>query len=77
MTPSRMQEIVDALRGTCDTAESCLTPEECEEGDPFDSREFCEILDDTIFKCETCDWWCEVGESDDNGNCRDCGEVEE
>lgn len=41
------------------------------------SAEFNALIDDAIFCCEQCGWWCEISEQveDENGEwlCNDCG----
>lgn len=75
MTPQRMQEMIDSMLGTCATIGSLFTDEERDAGiDPFDDPKFCELFDDQIFLCETCGWYCEIGEQCEDGLCQDCTE---
>jgi len=72
-----LDEFIQDLQGTCKTMESALpegmTIEDLTEDD-------LENIDQEIFNCETCNWWCEVSEmaSEEGSICRDCiGEGEE
>lgn len=58
----RANQIAEALLGTCDD----LPDEVAEDVD------LAQLLDGLIWRCETCDWWVEVCETDDDGNCEDC-----
>lgn len=35
-----------------------------------------DVIDNNIFLCETCGWWCEISERSENDeeNCNDCKE---
>lgn len=71
-----MGGIIEYLRGTCrsleeacqmsETTEDALTPEQLGE------------LDDELFLCDSCGWWCGMDEMyNEDGVCDDCfdGEV--
>jgi hypothetical protein len=64
-----IQPLVDALLGTCDRIEDHL-PEGMDWDDLTSSDH--DAIDNQIFRCETCGWWCESSEEDDNGDCEDC-----
>lgn len=69
-----IEELIDSLQGTCATISEKL-PEEMEEDLTEQDHD---AIDNRIFRCETCSWWCEVGEEgDEKGNCNDCVEPEE
>lgn len=61
-------KVAESLQGTCDS--------EPEEMEGF-SQEQLEELDNLIFRCTCCGWWCEAGEAEDKdgedvcGNCID------
>lgn len=72
--PDFWTEIIAELTGTC-KSESELG----DEGEAlFNNLEFCEHLDQEIFRCAECSWWCEISEeaSEDHGRdeltCLDC-----
>lgn len=75
----QIYEIINDLRGTCQSFESIvvyhtnLTPDEI---DPA----FLDVIDENIFLCETCGWWCdEDEESETEGSeniCKECQESE-
>lgn len=53
---NRVEEIAEALLGTCNSMlEAGATQEE--ENDVA----FCEELDEKVFQCEGCSWWFEGG----------------
>jgi len=73
-----VQKVIDHLQGTCtetltntiemfypDMKEDDLTEEDHND------------IDNQIFNCENCGWWCEAHEQSENGYCEDCSEVEE
>ena len=67
--PTRVHELVDRLRGTCDSVDDeqdGWTPEELED------------FDDLIFCCASCGWWYDTGEAHDAEDtdliCEKCGE---
>lgn len=73
-------EIVEHIRGTCNSIGSAL--ETFNAGDLEDDTEFLGHLDQEIFLCDTCGWWCETSEmaedEDETGQvCTDCSEQEE
>lgn len=40
-------------------------------------EDFCALLDGLIFRCEMCDWWCELSEmSTQDYVCIDCADEE-
>lgn len=71
---TRAQEVIDALQGTCGSLSDHATDDEC--NDPA----FCTEVDDQLFCCDACGWWCEIGEqsTDESAQiCEDCFEGEE
>lgn len=81
MTPlqadlDQWEHIVNQLRGSCDSLAS-LGPE-AEELE--NNTDFCAYLDERIFCCTRCGWWCDQDEeaSEEHGlaewTCRDCCE---
>ena len=75
-------EVIDYLQGTCKSLEEGIdTVAEGNDHDRFDGFSEKEIdhamLDDAIFVCADCGWWCEAGdwgeETTDNGDvCSNC-----
>lgn len=72
-------KLIENLQGTCEALDKVLeslypgmTSEDLTEDDH-------DAIDQEIFKCETCDWWYEQGESGDaEGNCLNCNnEIDE
>jgi hypothetical protein len=64
------EKIIDQLRGTYENLHPLL-----EEFQIVDNMEVFRAIDDEIFTCEVCGWWCEISEmSDTDQVCRDCEE---
>lgn len=68
------QQIADALRGGCEGDVSSA----CERLNVEETTELCMAVDQLIFCCECCGWWCdqsEMADSDLTGGdwvCSDC-----
>ena len=65
-------KIIEDLRGTCQSIIQVLSNHSRE--DLEDHSGFLGELDQQIFRCESCDWWCELSEESEviHGCCRDC-----
>lgn len=74
LTPAQRNELIDDLRGTCQTIDSALdkmlVPMTEDDLTPGDHA----AIDDQIFECESCGWWCEQGEQAEghDDTCSDC-----
>lgn len=66
---AKAREAADHLLGTCEAL--YVHFEEYQ-----DDETFCATLDEHVRCCETCDWWVEAGDVDEDGNCEDCAEPE-
>lgn len=71
---AKIEELISRLRGSCDSMTTV-----CEDLDLDDmDSEVCAAVDDEIFCCSACGWWCDQSEeaSEDAGlpewTCRDC-----
>lgn len=42
-----------------------------------DDAEFLASLDERVFRCGGCDWWCSTDEQNDDNQCDDCTEGDE
>ena len=78
-----INEIVEHLRGSCMDLSVALNDFDLDLDDFSKEQEdqLNEAIDDLIFNCESCGWWCEVGDYADEGCnpqglniCNDCGE---
>lgn len=68
-----VNKLIEALQGTCTIIDDHL-PDEMEWSD-LTSEDHAEI-DDQIFLCDQCGWWCEISEQ--NGEiCEDCTPYDE
>lgn len=66
MSNERAVEIADALVGTCQSTLAAMTEDE------EDDVVLMSILDEIIFCCDQCGWWCPVDEVHDGMLCDDC-----
>lgn len=80
MTPEkqkRIHEAAEELRGTPQSIHDVLTQAE------IDDQEFIDGIDELVFECTVCGWWCERGEESqsptktDEEECADCAPNEE
>ena len=56
---SDSQEIADCLRGTCDGDLFALIQER---GLEFEEDRICNEVDQLVFQCTACGWWCGIEE---------------
>jgi hypothetical protein len=85
LSPEQMQKLVDHLQGTCMSLEQGLY--ECFElecsSEVENELEMCDYLDNSLFLCVACGWWCECGDYAENQSnpsgdiCSDCEPEEE
>jgi hypothetical protein len=78
ITPEQLQELIDYLQGTCQNIATALEDIGFTEDD-LAIADFMEI-DQQIFLCVVCGWWCEASESDgesEEPTCQDCYDAEE
>lgn len=77
MASSDSEEIANCLRGTSDGDLFALIEER---GLQLEEERICSEVDDLVFQCTQCSWWCTIDEeaSADVGAdeliCRDCAE---
>lgn len=67
------QKIIDDLNGSSESLANHLARIDREELQ--DVEAFTDMLDDQLFECAACGWWCEQAEaqaSDDGDVCNDC-----
>lgn len=70
--PDIWEKIIYQLNGSCDSLEQALANNEAEELE--DHMPFLNYMDNEIFCCECCNWWCPISEMNEQGDweCRDC-----
>lgn len=61
--------IIEALRGTCN---GLTEYREEYEDKGYDVGALTGAIDENIWCCESCNWWVEVCDTDDDGTCTDC-----
>jgi hypothetical protein len=71
-TIEMMREIASELQGTCGSLDTALE----ERGFDIDAvpAALLDTIDEEVMLCETCGWWCDPYEINDDGNCEDCRE---
>lgn len=67
------EKFIDYAKGTCASISEVCSVLEIQDEDSIDWG----LVDDEIFRCEGCSWWCELHEQDDNGDCQDCSTITE
>jgi hypothetical protein len=72
MTDKLWIDIVEFLRGSTNSLDYALYTFKADYLE--DHMPFLEYLDSEIFYCDTCGWWCNDDESEDDYTCRDCKE---
>jgi hypothetical protein len=72
--PKSVEDIAYELQGSCQSLEALLEFHEMEGAE--NDAAFCNALDQLVFQCEGCGWWCEISEMTDDEendwNCTDC-----
>ena len=77
MSSAEALEIAECLRGTCDGDLFALIEER---GLQLEEERICAEVDELVFQCIQCSWWCPVEEwafedvDDYDMICRDCAE---
>lgn len=71
------EKLIYELNGTCDSIEHVL--EKYEALELQDHMPFLNYLDNEIFRCACCSWWCTISEMSENSDdeCRDCNPEDE
>lgn len=76
--------VIESLQGTCGTIQGAIEDHYPDMTELDLTSEDHDMIDNEIFECDTCNWWCEISEmcsqTDDCGgdhceNC--CTEIEE
>ncbi len=68
LSDEKKAEIASHLEGTSGSYDGAVMNEH-----GIDVSELEEIMSEHgIERCETCGWWCETSEFDENQNCADC-----
>ncbi|MCK4823222.1 hypothetical protein KA005_46125 [bacterium] len=62
---SRIRDIINDLEGTCNWLDY----------DEITELEL-ELLEEEIFCCSTCSWWCPIEEINEENVCTDCADEE-
>lgn len=72
MVEDPVQTVAQSLQGTCKSLHEALAENQLEHLE--DDAEFLKGLDNEVFCCSQCDWWCELNEMSEehDGICTDC-----
>lgn len=67
LTRDQMDEVIYHLQGTCLSIDEGIMQVLGDEGiecmsDIENEMEFCGLIDEQIFMCSKCGWWCEAGD---------------
>lgn len=71
-TDEEIDDLAQQLNGTCQTVNEALRYDDRNRSEDDMTRADHQALDGEIACCETCSWWCEPAELDEDGNCDDC-----
>lgn len=71
LTQKELNDICEAIEGTCRDLETVVEELTSRDFDDLTVSELQEI-DNCVVCCETCGWWVDAGEVDEDGNCEDC-----
>lgn len=75
----RIDKIIEDLKGTCNSIDGVCADHGCDFTD-LTSKEL-DQLDNEIFECFVCGWWCEMSEecgvNSGENTCSDCCEDED
>lgn len=76
LTNKQIDDIIYFLQGSCkslDEAIEAITDGEIgSQTAVTNEQELCDRLDNTIFCCDGCGWWCDIGEECGDRLCEDC-----
>lgn len=66
------EKLIYQLNGSCDSLEQVLANNDAEELE--DHMPFLNYLDNEIFRCECCNWWCPISDMAESSDteCRNC-----
>jgi hypothetical protein len=62
------QSFIDSALGTCQSIQDVMNTIDLEDEDLVDWG----MVDDQIFLCDDCSWWCEMSDMAEDGVCNDC-----
>lgn len=72
LTHDQVHHLADMLIGTTNNEQTVLEKDFGFTWDQMTTAD-CAELDDRVFCCEVCGWWCGIDEmSEDSWTCRDC-----
>lgn len=69
-----LPQFIYDLNGTCKSMDQMLDDYEISFANIDEEIEFMRRIDDEIFLCDCCSWWCEISEMEDDQICTDCSE---
>lgn len=72
-----IEAIIEYLQGSCSTLDQGVKAIHPEMSDEELNEDEHQQISQSIFCCDTCNWWFEAYEENENGNCEGCGGDEE
>lgn len=60
------ERAAEELQGSARSLDDVMTEEQRDDVDVM------RLLDELVFECPECGWWCEIAEQTDDGRCDDC-----
>lgn len=67
-----VQDLIDHISGTCKSLQEGISDLYPDMLDTDLTENDHEEIDGQIFCCDTCNWWCEICDQDEDGNCDSC-----
>lgn len=71
LADEQVADLAEALRGTTDSLDEALVRKFDIDQDDLDAEDHHE-LDEHVFLCDGCGWWCEASEMEGDQTCSDC-----
>jgi len=73
-TIEAITRIAETIQGTCKSLDQVLQEEFGDDSLTIEQVPIALLyhLDSITMECQTCNWWCEAGEIDEDGNCDYC-----
>lgn len=81
LSEAQINQLINYLNGSCRSLEDGLNDlfELTSMSEVTNEQEMCDMVDDAIFCCDQCNWWCPQGTMSDkvDWTCTDCNPDDE
>lgn len=75
---AKIKQIAETILGTCHSLDTLIGEEFGEEVTMTDlDTRLLQELDDITQECQSCGWWCETSDLNDDQTCSDCAHEED